>query len=104
MKIRIKGCLWKAGVNGLGVMGFHRLPYRERFNFAARRHDEDYDLGGYSWDRRMADINFLWRMLAASESDIQVAVAVAYYWVVRLLGWLFFRYSRTRPYFSRHNK
>lgn len=91
--MRIKGIFWKPGVNGLGVGGFHLLPYRRRFDGAARRHDEDYDLGGDWWRRRGSDINFLWRMVAASETDLQIVFAVVYYAVVRALGWLFFRYK-----------
>lgn len=96
--MRIKGVFWREGVNGLGVrlplVGVLPLPYRKRFDWAARRHDEDYDFGGDGWWRRRADINFLWRMVAASETDLQVAVAVVYFAVVRGLGWMFYRYLR----------
>lgn len=89
---------WEPGVNGLGVrlpiVGSLPLPYRRRFDWAARRHDEDYDVGGDGSDRRRADINFLWRMAAASETDLQVAFATAYYWTVRALGWAFYNYGR----------
>ena len=30
--MRLKGVLWKPGVNGLGVWGIRCLPYRKRFD------------------------------------------------------------------------
>ena len=52
--MKIKGIFYKPGVNGLGVRGFHRLPYRKLFDEAARHHDWMYDLGGDSGDRKAA--------------------------------------------------
>jgi hypothetical protein len=93
MSVKIKGCLWKPGVNGLGVLGFHKLPYRKRFNKAARSHDYHYDLAGNWWARREYDILFLQNMVDVCENTLQVSVAVAYYYVVRLFGWAFFNYK-----------
>lgn len=89
--------LWRPGVNGLGVGDIwanRLLPCRERFDAAARLHDEAYDRRGGAWERRFADINFLYNMLRRCDTDWHVAVAVAYYCAVRALGWLFYRYGR----------
>lgn len=37
----LKGIFWKPGINGLGVFGFHKLPYAKLFDKAARQHDSD---------------------------------------------------------------
>lgn len=94
MSAKIKGCLWKPGINGLGVLGFHVLPYRKRFDGAARNHDAEYDEKGSRKDRREYDIIFLQSMLEVSETTLQVSFAVLYFYLVRLFGWLFYRYKR----------
>lgn len=94
MNVKIKGCLWRPGINGLGVLGFHRLPYRKRFDTAARNHDAEYDEQGNWKDRREYDIIFLQSMLEVSETTLQVSVAVIYFYAVRLFGWLFFNYKK----------
>ncbi len=94
MRIRIKGCLWKEGVNGLGIRGMSRLPYRRLFDVAAREHDRKYDLGGDGGDRRFADLVFLWQCAAVCKTDAQAFMAMAYYTAVRLFGWLFFNYKK----------
>lgn len=93
MRVRIEGILWKPGVNGLGVAGLHRLPYRRLFDAAARRHDACYDLPGGWRERREHDIAFLGGMVAACRTTPQACVAVAYFCAVRLFGWLFYRYD-----------
>lgn len=93
MSARIRGCLWSPGVNGLGVLGFHHLPYRRRFDAAARKHDEEYDERGGWKERRDYDIIFLQDMLTECVNTVQVAVAVVYFFAVRLFGWLFFNYK-----------
>lgn len=92
--MRIEGILWKPGVNGLGVQGFHRLPCRRRFDTAARRHDAFYDCRGGWRERRAYDIVFLGDMVAACRTTLHVSVAVAYFCAVRMFGWLFYRYDR----------
>ena len=101
MKIRIfgkmRGCLWKAGVNGLSVgpSWMRRLlPYRERFDTAARIHDDIYDVKGDGHMRFLADKYLLENMLRQSGNDLQVGFSVAYYVCVRMFGWLFYRYDR----------
>lgn len=90
----LKGCLWKPGVNGLGVFGFHSLPYRRLFDEAARLHDAHYDLMGDGHSRLTADRLFLIDMARASDKGIQVSFAIIYYIFVRLIGWAFYRYNR----------
>lgn len=90
----LKGILWKPGINGLGVLGFHKLPYRNRFDRAAREHDRCYDIGEDRFDRFYFDVNFLRDCLFACDNDIQCFMAVVYFVFVRLFGWAFFRYNR----------
>lgn len=90
----LKGIFWKPGVNGLGVFGFHKLPYAKLFDKAARQHDSDYDLNGTWKNRRCADIRFLKNELNVSHSAIQIDFAILYYILVRLFGWAFYRYNR----------
>ena len=95
--MHLKGCLWHKGSNGLGVgpMWLRRwLPYRKRFDKAARKHDAEYDEQGDWKDRREDDILFLQSLLQASETTLQVSVAVVYFYLVRLFGWLFYRYKK----------
>lgn len=90
----LRGCLWKPGVNGLGVRGWNRLlPCRRRFDAAARLHDEAYDRRGGWRERRAADAGFLHDCLRRCETDRHVLCAVAYWCAVRLCGWLFYRYG-----------
>lgn len=92
--MRLKGILWKPDINGLGVLGFHALPYRKRFDKAARKHDEWYDTKGDGWARRLYDIGFLIRCLEASRSDMARVMAWAYFILCRMFGWMFYRYDR----------
>lgn len=91
---KLRGLLWKPGVNGLGVRGMHCLPYRKRFAEAANNHDLEYDERGGWRDRREYDIIFLQAMLEKCENTLQVSVAVAYYYAVRVFGWLFYNYKK----------
>lgn len=93
--MRLRGILWKPGINGLGVLGFHRLPYRKRFDYAARQHDELYDIkNGTRKDRRVADIFFFQSCLQNCRTDLHCFMAIIYFVLVRLFGWAFFRYDR----------
>lgn len=93
-KFRLKGCLWKPGINGLGVRGLHKLPYRKRFDRAAKSHDWRYDNGGTGHTRFIADCIFLECCIQESDNDFQCFFAILYFIVVRLFGWAFFRYDR----------
>ncbi len=90
----MKGCLWKPGINGLGVRGFHHLPYRKRFDSAAREHDRCYDIKGDGGDRSYFDKEFLRDCLFESSNDLQYFFAIFYFIFVRLFGWMFYRYGR----------
>lgn len=92
--ITLKGIFWRPGINGLGVRGMHNLPYRKRFDQAARHHDWLYDISGDGGDRRFADINFLYMCVRQCETDFQCFFAILYFIAVRLFGWAFFRYNR----------
>lgn len=93
----MKGCLWHEGSNGLGVgpMWLRRwLPYRERFDAAARVHDACYDTRGDGETRKAYDLLFLRVCLKASETPQQRMLAYVYFWMVRAFGWAFYRYGR----------
>ena len=90
--IRLRGCLYKPGVNGFGPRGM-KVPYSKQFNEAGENHDTAYDFGGDKWDRLIADEDLLADMAKESDNDWQVLVAIIYYWIARALGWLFFNYT-----------
>lgn len=95
--MRIRGCLWHEGSNGLGVgpMWLRRwLPYRKTFDAAARKHDEWYDMEGDGWARELDDLLFLYECLKASKTSLQRLFAYLYFLLVRLFGWAFYRYGR----------
>lgn len=93
----LKGFLWHEGVNGLGVgpvwLRF-LLPCRKMFDKAARQHDECYDTRGDGEERKMYDLLFLYACLTASHNAFQRIMAYVYYSLVRLFGWMFFRYNK----------
>ena len=94
--MRLRGFLWKPGINGLGVgpMWMRRLlPYRHCFDGAAKEHDRRYDNGGTCRDRRTADSIMLTDMVRMCGNDLQVVFSIEYYFMVRAFGWLFFRYN-----------
>ena len=95
--MRIKGCLWHEGSNGLGVgpMWLRRwLPYRKAFDAAARMHDEWYDTKGDGWARELDDLLFLYECLKASKTSMQRLFAYLYFLLVRIFGWAFYRYNK----------
>lgn len=94
--MRLRGVLWKPGVNGLGVGSMWMrmlLPYRHRFDDAAKEHDRRYDAGGTWRDRRTTDFMLLTDMVRLCGNDLQVIFSIGYYFMVRAFGWLFFRYN-----------
>ena len=95
--MHLKGCLWHQGINGLGVgpMWLRRwLPYRKTFDAAARKHDEWYDTKGDGWARELDDLLFLCECLKVSKTSIQRLFAYLYFLLVRLFGWMFYRYQK----------
>lgn len=92
--MRLRGVLYEPGINGLGVRGIHRLPYRRLFDSAARKHDAAYDETGNGRARRDADWGFLADMLQVCETPVQRMCAYFYFGVVRAFGWAFYRYNR----------
>lgn len=93
----LKGIFWHEGVNGLGV-GSSRmnrlLPCSDLFYYAARRHDVNYDNKGNGDMRKMADYVFLLDMLKACYRPWQRIVAYVYFGLVRVWGWMFYRYDK----------
>lgn len=95
--MKLKGIFWHEGSNGLGVSPMllrSLLPYRKRFDKAARKHDECYDTRGDGEARKAYDLLFLCSCLSVSDTAMQRMVAYVYYVLVRLFGWAFYRYGR----------
>lgn len=93
----LRGMFWKPGINGLGVGSKWLralLPYKERFDSAAREHDAAYDCKGDGESRFLADKRLLREMLCASDNDRECFFAIFYYTLVRMFGWLFYRYDK----------
>lgn len=94
---KLRGFLWHQGIDGLGVgpQWLRRfLPYRKRFDTAARIHDDLYDHKGNDHSRYLADRYLLESMVRQSENDIQILFSIVYYIAVRVNGWMFYRYNR----------
>ncbi|MDY3876883.1 MAG: hypothetical protein SOZ60_05655 [Prevotella sp.] len=94
--MRLRGCLWHKGSNGLGIgpLWLRRwLPYRKVFDAAARKHDAWYDMKGDGWARQMYDIGFLIMCLKARRSDMACVFAWIYFILCRMFGWMFYRYN-----------
>lgn len=70
------------------------LPYRNRFDTAARIHDNLYDHKGDGLSRFLADRYLLESMVRQSENDMQILFSVVYYIAVRISGWMFYRYNK----------
>lgn len=93
--MRLKGCLYKEGVNGFGIRKF-RPPYADLFDPVGCSHDRYYDLGGDEDFRLFADIEMLRGMLEIAEdreSRWLVFYSVFCYCVVRMCGWAFYNYK-----------
>lgn len=91
---RLKGLLYRQGINGCGVkiFGLH-TPLHKRFQNACAVHDCGYDLGGDGQRRAYVDRVFMRDLVGLCRHDGHVLVAMVYYLSVRLLGWLFFNYN-----------
>ena len=90
--MRLKGILWRAGVNGCGVFGI-KPPLWRKYQACCELHDALYDLGGDGKARFKADRKLLEGMLAKSDKARYVLWTVGYYYAVRAFGWLFFNYK-----------
>ncbi|MFC2513017.1 MAG: hypothetical protein ACFNWT_08335 [Prevotella denticola] len=83
-----------------GIFRWFTPPYAKLFYAACCIHDDDYDRGGSARDRLLADRclfhNCLRRILQCRFSPPKtfrlVAVALAYYAAVRLMGCHYFNY------------
>ena len=95
--MRIRGCFWHKGSNGLGVGPMwlrRRLPYRKTFDAAARKHDKWYDTKGDGWAIELDDLLFLCECLKVSKTSLQRLFAYLYFFLVRTFGWAFYRYNK----------
>jgi len=59
----------------------------KRFNNACISHDNWYKSG--DGNRMRADVHFLRDMLLKCEGDYNVLVALTYYFLIRVFGWLY---------------
>lgn len=71
-----------------------RLPYRKLFDAAARKHDEWYDMKGDGWARELDDLLFLCECIKVSKTPIQRLFSYLYFILVRMFGWMFYRYNK----------
>ena len=90
--MRLKGILWRAGINGCGVFGI-KPPFFDKFQACCELHDAMYDLGGDGKDRFRADKRLLVDMVERSTGSWFMLWCFVYYLSVRMFGWLFFNYK-----------
>ena len=94
--MRLKGILWRAGVNGCGVFGI-KPPFFDKFQACCELHDAMYDLGGDGKARFKADKRLLMDMVERSTGSWLMLWCFVYYLSVRMFGWLFFNYKVASP-------
>ena len=90
--MRLKGILWRAGINGCGVFGV-KPPFFDKFQACCELHDAMYDLGGDDKARFKADKRLLVDMVERSTGSWLMLWCFVYYLSVRMFGWLFFNYQ-----------
>jgi hypothetical protein len=80
---------------GLGWLAFIKPPEWKTFNASAYTHDKNYSKIKTKEERLQADLGFLWRNLSDCNKVIGynkkrylVLVAINYYILVRLFGWI----------------
>ncbi len=93
---KLKGILWRAGVNGCGVFGI-KPPFFDKFQACCELHDAMYDLGGDGKERFKADKRLLVDMVERSTGSWLMTWCFIYYLSVRMFGWLFFNYQVGAP-------
>ena len=89
--MRLRGILWRAGVNGCGVFGI-KPPFFNKFQACCELHDAMYDLGGGKKERFRADKRLLIDMVERSTGSWLILWCFVYYLSVRMFGRLFFNY------------
>ena len=94
--MRLKGILWRAGINGCGVFGL-KPPFFDKFQACCELHDAMYDLGGDGKARFRADKRLLVDMVERSTGSWLMLWCFVYYLNVRMFGWLFFNYKEASP-------
>ena len=92
-----KGCGCSTGI-------FSKIvpPEAETFYVACCIHDDDYDRGGTSDDRKEADAALLFHCLRIVTSKSRkpaelarlILISWIYYWSVRLMGWHYYNYKK----------
>lgn len=90
--MRLRGILWRAGINGCGVFGI-KPPFFDKFQACCELHDAMYDLGGDGKARFKADKRLLVDMVERSTGSWLMVWCFVYYLSVRSFGWLFFNYK-----------
>lgn len=94
---KLKGALWRAGVNGCGVCGV-RPPFFDKFQACCELHDAMYNEGGDGKARFRADKRLIVDMVNRSMGTWLMMWCFVYYVAVRMFGWLFFNYKASPPY------
>lgn len=93
---KLKGALWRAGVNGCGVFGV-RPPFFDKFQTCCELHDAMYNEGGDGMARFRADKRLIVDMVNRSTGTWLMLWCFVYYVAVRMFGWLFFNYKASPP-------
>lgn len=83
-----------------GLFRWFKPPYAKFFYAACLCHDNDYDKGGDSKQRKEADRTLYWRMVELvktrgrsfnpAKATWMVMIALLYYYSVRVFGWMYF--------------
>lgn len=83
-----------------GALRWFRPPYAKFFYVPCCMHDDEYDRGGGLQERKEADRNLFYNCFKLIEKNRfspektlwVAAIALCYYWSVRLLGGNYFKY------------
>ena len=87
-----------------GILKHIKPPYADLFHLPCCIHDDDYDIGGDAAARRTADRNLFRRCVKiVNRSEMNpwrvmwlVHVAMLYYIAVRVLGFMFFKFDKSK--------
>lgn len=84
-----------------GILKYFRPPYAQTFYVPCCMHDDDYDNGGNSQDRKNADRRLFKRMIKLSLKQYSnpwkiiwfMLISILYYISIRIFGKFYFNYK-----------